>query len=42
MTNKILSIVKEVYAMFVAKTTFLEFLGVGSNIFACISLGNPE
>ena len=42
MTNTILSIVKEVSAMLVAKTTFRAFRGVGSNILDCISEGNPE
>ena len=37
-----LSIVSDVYAMLVAKTTFLDPFGVDSNILACISLGSPE
>jgi len=37
-----LSIVREVYAMFVANTTFLAFRGVGSKIFDCMSEGKPE
>jgi hypothetical protein len=38
----ILSIVRDVSAIFVAMTHFLEFGGVGSNIFACMSEGKPE
>lgn len=39
MTNTTPSIVIEVSAIFVAKTTFRAPSGVGSNILACISLG---
>jgi len=42
MTKRILSIVMLVSAILVARTTFLAPLGVYSNIFTCISLGNEE